>query len=217
MRKKAVAQNVYPALELGKRKLTVQQAELSFRIETEGWDEAKGCLDYLKHPLLVLALELRCGAAEEGEDTACAELYLKLKSGTPANLEGRALGPNVDEVEVWWEQELLELEQQDLELRSPLKGDKLELSWSAAAKNGVALKFEGQVDFQGLSLKAKTVSDAQDLLARAWPALKPEAIELVGEVELGFVSDSEDEMEEEAEEEEEAKDDSWVEVYYSFK
>lgn len=182
----------------------VQHAELSLRVETETFDGASQSWVYGRNPSLVVALEIRVDE-RSGQDGALApDLYFHLPKDAPAELSGFALDEKEHEVEAWFGNDAPPLQNNRLEFLSSLGAGEVKVRWTTGGE-GAALSFEGPVDFAGISLKVRKVTDVDGFLRKVWPALDLTKLELASESELDFGEDYDDDRR------------HWMELHYDFK
>ncbi len=199
-----------PILTIDGQSRPILHSELSLRVETETWDEASNQWVYGRNPSLTLALEVVVDE-NSGQDGALApSAYVSLPSDMPAKLQGVVFEESRHKFEAWWGNDAPKLGENQLGLKSELTSGLVEVRWTATSEKGTALALEGPVEFVGLSLKVKRVSDAESYLRKAWPALDGSRLELVSESELEFGDDEEDnEVEEDRQ--------HWMELHYNIK
>ena len=199
-----------PTLTIDGRPRPILHSELSLRVETETWDEASSQWVYGRNPSLTLALEVVVDE-NSGQDGALApSAYIRIPSDSPASLKGTVFSEPPHKIEAWWGNDAPKLGENRLELRSELATGPVDLAWSAVSEKGTTLTLEGSVEFVGLSLKVKRVSEAESYLRKVWSNLDPARLELVSESELEFGDDDE---EEEIEEDRQ----HWMELHYDLK
>lgn len=199
-----------PTLTVDGRPRAILHCELSLRVETETWDEACEQWVYGRNPALTLALEVVVDE-NPGQDGALApSVYVALPSNSPAQLSGTVFQESSHRFEAWWGNDAPKLVDNRLELKSELVSGPVELTWTATSDKGTTLSLEGSVEFAGLSLKVKRVSDAEGYLKKVWPALSLSRLELVSESELEFGDDEHDEDLEEDRQ-------HWMELHYDVK
>jgi hypothetical protein len=191
----------------------VEYAELSLRVETETYDGAAQRWIYARNPSLLLALEIRLEEIS-GEDGAPApDLYLSLPADLPASLRGVLLDESNCSAEAWIGAvrgapgggQAAVLQDNRLEILSPLQPGKVSLRWSACDEGGKDLLFEGEAEFTGISFKVKRVTDVEMFLRKVWPALQLQSLELVSETEVDYGEDSDEDRR------------HWMELHYDFK
>ena len=184
---------------------SVQHAELSMRVETETFDAASQSWVYGRNPTLVLALEVRVDD-RSGEDGALSpDLYFHLPNNAPAELSGFVLDEKEHQVEAWYGNDAPALENNRLEIKSELNAGPVKVLWNATSARGSKLVFDGPVEFMGISLKVKNVTDVDGYLRKVWPALDLSRLELVSESEIDFGEDWPEERR------------HWMELHYDFK
>ena len=199
-----------PTLTVDGKPRAILHCELSLRVETETWDEASDQWVYGRNPALTLALEVVVDE-NSGQDGALApSAYVAVPSHSSAKLSGTVFQESSHRFEAWWGNDAPKLGDNRLELKSELVSGPVDLIWTATSEKGTTLSLQGPVEFTGLSLKVKRVSDAEGYLRRVWPALESSRLELVSESELEFGDDEEDENLEEDRQ-------HWMELHYDLK
>ncbi len=123
----------------------------------------------------------------------------------PAQLSGFVLDEKDHKAEAWWGNDAPSLDGNRLEIKSELKAGPVDVLWTATSSRGAKLKFEGPVEFMGISLKVKKVTDVDGFLRKVWPALDPARLELVSESEIDFGEDWPEDRR------------HWMELHYDFK
>lgn len=196
-----------PTITIDGKQRPILHSELSLRVETESWDEASQQSVYGRNPSLTLALEIVVDE-NSGQDGALGpSAYISLPSDTPAKLQGFVLEEKQHSFEAWWGNDAPKLEGNRLEIKSELVSGPVEIVWTATSEKGTSLTVEGSIEFVGLSLKVKKVTDTDGYLRKVWPALDVARLELASESELEFGDDEEGDDEPQ----------HWMELHYDLK
>ncbi len=196
-----------PTITIDGTQRPILHSELSLRVETETFDEASQQWIYGRNPSLTLALEVVVDENSGQEGALAPSAYISLPTDTPARLKGLAFEEKKHGFEAWWGHDAPKLENNRLELKSELASGPVEILWTATSEKGTSLTVEGEIEFVGLSLKVKKVTDTDGYLRKVWPALEASRLELASESELEFGDDDEDGDEPQ----------HWMELHYDLK
>lgn len=163
-------------------KQTVVSSRLALTLETESWDSDSESWVYGKELGVLASLEVVVDE-ESGQDGAAApDAYWRLDP-LPEDLFHSTWDESAPDFEAWFGNDAPELEQNHIALLGRNDHGQVKICWTAQCE-GNALRFEGWVDFDGLTVRVADPEDAPRFLKQLWPGLnwdnlKPEEGETV--------------------------------------
>ena len=157
---------------------TCLSARLGLSLETESWDGK----DWVYGQELQVMVSLEVMVDEDsGEDGAAATDAHWVMKPVPVDFFHSEWTDSAPEFEAYFGNDAPELENNRIRLQGRDPSGRVLVDWEATC-GGLPMKFQGAVDFSGLTMRVHDPADAPKFLAKiapAWAQLKPLEEEVV--------------------------------------